>query len=257
MDETQTAIVLARFPLGAGQGFDEHTHDHHQLAWVRDGVLMVTVGEQNWILPPSLALWIPAGIPHSSSAVRSAATMQGIYLSREARPEWTSPTVVGVSTLLRELIDLLCAEDAPSGARAKAEALVPELLAPARTLTVAVPMPRDERAARIASELLLDPGDSRDLAGWGRHVGASARTLSRIFAAETELGFAQWRSRLRLRASLAYLAEGESVGTTAMLVGFGSTSAFIAAFSALMGVTPGAYFAQVAQLADQRHEMSV
>lgn len=257
MTDDLTAIVLARFPLDAGQGFDEHVHDHHQLAWVRDGVLMVTVGDRNWVLPPTLALWVPAGVPHSSSAARTAATMQGIYLPREMRADWTAPTVVTVSPLLRELIDFLSVEGASTAARATAEALVPELLAPARTFTVDVPMPSDARAVRIADELMLDPGDSRDLGAWGRHVGASTRTLSRIFAAETGLGFAQWRSRLRLRASLAYLAEGESVGTTAMLVGFGSTSAFIAAFSELMGVTPGAYFARAAQLADQRHELSV
>ena len=257
MTDDPTAIVLARFPLDAGQGFDEHVHDHHQLAWVRDGVLMVTVDERNWVLPPSLALWIPAGVPHSSAAARTAAMMQGIYLPREMRADWTAPTVVAVSPLLRELIDFLADPDVPGAARTRAEALVPELLAPARTFTVTVPMPQDARAVRIAEELRIDPGDARDLGEWGRHVGASTRTLSRIFAAETGLGFAQWRSRLRLRASLAYLADGESVGTTAMLVGFGSTSAFIAAFSELMGVTPGAYFARVAQLADQRHELSV
>ncbi|AYG03769.1 AraC family transcriptional regulator [Gryllotalpicola protaetiae] len=257
MTDDPTAIVLARFPLDAGQGFDEHVHDRHQLAWVRDGVLMVTVGDRNWVLPPSLALWVPAGVRHSSSAARAAATMQGIYLPREMRADWTAPTVVAVSPLLRELIDFLVDAGASSSARAKAEALIPELLTPARTFTVSVPMPTDARAVRIAEELLLDPGDGRDLGEWGRHVGASTRTLSRIFAAETGLGFAQWRSRLRLRASLAYLAEGESVGATAMLVGFGSTSAFIAAFSELMGVTPGAYFARVVQLADQRHELAV
>ncbi|GAA4170674.1 helix-turn-helix transcriptional regulator [Gryllotalpicola koreensis] len=256
MDDKLTAIVLTRFPLDAGEGFDEHVHDHHQLAWVRDGVLTVTVGDRNWVLPPSLALWIPAGVPHTSTAGRTAATMQGIYLPSEMRAEWTAPTVVGVTPLLRELIDFLGDAEAPGPARTKAEALIPDLLAPAQTFTVSVPMPHDARAVRIARELLLDPGDARDLGEWGRHVGASTRTLSRIFAAETGLGFTQWRSRLRLRASLAYLADGESVGTTAMLVGFGSTSAFIAAFSELVGVTPGAYFARVAQLADQRHELA-
>ena len=254
--ERQTAIVLHEFPLGAGEGFDEHEHEAHQLAWVRDGVLMVSVGERNWMLPPSLALWIPAGTPHASYAARGAATMQGIYLPARLRRDWREPVVVGVGGLLRELIDFLRRDDIADAARTRAEALVPELLEPVQTLTIEVRMPRDPRAVQIARGLLEDPGDERDLAAWGRQVGASARTLSRIFPAETGLGFAQWRSRLRIRAALAHLAEGEPVGSTATLVGFASASAFIAAFSQLTGMTPGAYFAQIGQLAQSRDDLS-
>ncbi len=252
----QTAILLHEFPLAAGEGFDEHAHERHQLAWVRDGVLMVSIGGRHWMLPPTLALWIPAGTPHASTAARSAATMQGVYLPPELLLGWREPVVVGVGPLLRELIDFLCRDDISETARDRAEALVPELLEPVRTFAIEVPMPQDSRAARIMEELLLDPGDDRDLASWGRLVGASARTLSRIFPAETGLGFAQWRSRLRLRASLAHLAAGESVGATASLVGFASASAFIAAFSQLTGMTPGAYFAQFGELARSRNELA-
>jgi AraC-like DNA-binding protein/quercetin dioxygenase-like cupin family protein len=251
--ERQTAIELASFAMERGESFDEHAHESHQLAWVRDGVLMVSVGDRHWMLPPSLALWLPAETPHVSTAIRSAATMQGIYLPADLLPEWTEPVPVAVDPLLRELIDFLCQDDVPAAARAKAEALVPELLQPAESLAIEVPMPRDERAVRIADALVAEPADDRDLAEWGRHAGASARTLTRIFAAETGLGFSQWRSRLRLRASLAHLADGESVSATAIRVGFASPSAFIAAFNQLTGTTPGAYFANLAQ---SRHTLS-
>jgi AraC-like DNA-binding protein/quercetin dioxygenase-like cupin family protein len=240
-----TAIVLERFPMPRGGGFEEHTHDVHQLAWVREGILMVTIGERHWVLPPSLALWIPAGIAHTSTAVREEATMQGIYLPRAVQQHWTEPTVVTMSGLLRELVDYLCSVDLRPGARHAAEALVPELLEPSATLTIEVPLPSDPRAMRIAEALLADPGDPRDLGDWGHAVGASVRTLSRVFPAQTGMGFAQWRSRMRLRASLAHLAAGETVSTTAALVGFASTSAFIAAFGRLTGMTPGAYFASI------------
>ncbi|HEY0188789.1 MAG TPA: helix-turn-helix transcriptional regulator [Cellulomonas sp.] len=264
--DSATAITLARFPMEAGQAFRELSHDAHQLAWVRDGVLTVTVGQRNWTLPPSLALWIPAGVPHTSAATRAAATMQGVYLSPHLLPEWDAPTVVAITPLVRELIDYLADPGIPSAARAKAEELMPELLEPTQVLTIDVPLPRDSRTAGIADALLVDPGDDRDLARWGRVVGASARTLSRLFPQETGLGFAQWRSRLRLQASLAHLADGESVGTTAALVGFSSTSAYIQAFGALTGMTPGAYLAGMRRaaaepmesgpMASERHDLS-
>jgi AraC-like DNA-binding protein len=254
--DSAASIALERFPLGAGEGFELHEHDAHQLAWARDGVLMVAIGERSWMLPPSLALWIPAGTPHSASAVRSAATLQGVYLPARIRPPWPGPEVVAVTPLLRELIDYLCRDGLDADARTRAEALVPSLLEPAAGLAIDVPMPGDGRAARIAAGLELDPGDPRDLAAWGRAVGSSARTLSRIFAAETGLGFGQWRSRLRLRASLAHLAAGEPVGTTAALVGFASASAYIAAFSQLTGSTPGAYLARLQGMALSRHDVA-
>ncbi|WP_210415899.1 AraC family transcriptional regulator [Humibacter ginsenosidimutans] len=245
--------MLHNLPMEAGERFDEHEHDLHQLAWVRDGVLMVSIGDRHWMLPPTLALWIPAHTPHASSAMRTAAHMQGIYLPASMLPGWRDPTVVGVPPLLRELIDHLCRDDLTASARDAAERLVPELLEPAQTFTVDVPLPRDERAVKIAEALSADPGDERDLAAWGRAVGASTRTLSRIFAAETGMGFAQWRSRLRLRASLAHLADGESVSRTAALVGFSSASAYIAAFGQLTGMTPGAYFERMSEMAELQH----
>ena len=167
-----TAIVLETWAMRPGDRFDEHEHELHQLAWVRDGVLMVTIGDRHWILPPTLALWIPAGTRHSSSALRSAARMQGVYLPATLLPGWNEPTVVGVTPLLRELIDLLCRNDLHRSAREAAEHLVPELLEPAQTFTIDVPIPRDERAAKIAAALSDDPGDERDLAAWTEALDA-------------------------------------------------------------------------------------
>ena len=46
------------------------------------------------------------------------------------------------------------------------------------------------------------------MSDWGRQVGASGRTLSRIIERGTGLGFEQWRTRLRIAAALAALANG-------------------------------------------------
>ncbi|MDN5667584.1 helix-turn-helix domain-containing protein [Arthrobacter russicus] len=243
-DFSQPVIALATFELEAGNKFDEHVHDVDQLAWVREGVLMVTVGSRHWMLPPSLALWIPAGTWHTTTSVRSG-TMQGIYLNpRVSAVQWKEPTVVSVPTLLREMINYLGA-DLAEEPRKRAEALMPDLLQPVSTFTIELPMPSDSRAIAIAESLLANPADPRDLAAWGLTVGASTRTLSRIFADETGSGFGQWRTALRLRAALAHLAEGAAVSQVATRVGYSSTSAFIAAFRKIAGQTPGAYFAQL------------
>jgi AraC-like DNA-binding protein len=72
-------------------------------------------------------------------------------------------------------------------------------------------------------------------------VHAGVRTLSRLFAAETGLSFAQWRTRIRIRAAIEHLAEGASVNATARAVGYRKPDAFIAAFRRATGQTPGTY----------------
>src|SRR5581483_1846341 len=99
-----------------------------------------------------------------------------------------------------------------------------------------------DRARHVAEALLEDPGDDRTLATWGHHVGASSRTLARIFVAETGLSFGRWRTLARLQAALLQLAEGLPVGLVAARVGYRTPSAFVAAFRAHTGSTPGRYF---------------
>ena len=47
--------------MPAGTRFDWHTHTDHQLAWAASGVLTVMTADATWVLPPTRALWIPAG----------------------------------------------------------------------------------------------------------------------------------------------------------------------------------------------------
>ncbi|NEW36938.1 AraC family transcriptional regulator, partial [Nocardia cyriacigeorgica] len=57
-------IVVGKFPLPAGQWIRSHYHPQHQLAWTRSGVLGVAVDDAYWVLPPTRALWLPAGVVH-------------------------------------------------------------------------------------------------------------------------------------------------------------------------------------------------
>src|SRR5919198_5559343 len=98
----QVAIRTAEIP--GGVAFDWHTHPVHQFAWARTGVLTLTTADGTWVLPPSRALWIPAGVPHVLGS-SGAATARNLYLRRGRG--WTAPTVVRVSDLLAHLIDHL------------------------------------------------------------------------------------------------------------------------------------------------------
>ena len=236
------AVIVVTFPMPAGLVFDWHTHEDHQLAWAASGVLTVRTSAAAWVLPPSRALWIPAGLRHETLSAGTA-TMRALYIRPELCPiGWPDATPVAASPLLAELIGYL--EDPGLGPerRAHAEAVLVDLLQPVTMTAVEVRMPAEERARQVAEALAGDPADGRTLAQWGRQVGASERTLARAFVAGTGLPFGRWRALLRLQAALPALAAGEPVGNVARQVGYESVSAFVAAFRRETGVTPARYF---------------
>jgi AraC-like DNA-binding protein/quercetin dioxygenase-like cupin family protein len=236
------AVVVATFPMPAGLVFDWHTHSDHQLAWAASGVLTVRTRESAWILPPTRALWIPAGLRHETLSTGTA-TMRSAYI-RPARCQigWTEPTPVSASPLLAELIAYLADADLATERRANAEAVLVDLLRPVAMTTIEVRMPVDDRAKKVADAIAADPADGRTLAEWGREVGASERTLARAFLADTGMSFGRWRTLLRVQLALSALARGEPVGNVARQVGYDSDSAFVQAFRRETGVTPASYF---------------
>jgi AraC-like DNA-binding protein/quercetin dioxygenase-like cupin family protein len=235
------AIVVGAFPMGAGVWFGAHAHPQHQVAWTARGVVAVTIGSDHWVLPPTRALWIPAGVVHRTGATRQAA-MHGVYLDpARCRVGWTVPTAVPVGRLLGELIVHLCRDDLGTVERAHAEEVVLDLLQPLPTTAVTVPMPADDRASRVAEALLADPADDRSLDALARAAGTSTRTLSRLFVQDTGLSFNRWRTRLRMQAALPLLADGQPVQRVAREVGYATPSAFVAAFRRTLGMSPGRY----------------
>lgn len=234
-------IVVGHFPLSSGQWISPHSHTHHQLAWTRSGVLSVAVDDAYWVLPPTRALWLPAGVVHRTGATRDA-LLCSLYLNPvRCTLDWTEPTAVGVDGLLAHLIAYLAREDLADDARLRAEAVVLDLLHPLPTLPIDVPLPVDERVRAVANTLLADPSDSRSLEAHARSIGVSRRTLTRLFVRDTGLSFDRWRTHMRLRAALSLLAEGRPVSQVAHTVGYATPSAFLAAFRRTVGTSPGRY----------------
>jgi AraC-like DNA-binding protein len=237
--------VVATFPMPVGTVFNWHTHEDHQLAWASSGVLTVLTADATWVLPPTRALWIPAGLPHQAEAAGQA-TMRSLYVRPDVRVPAlagrTRPAVVAASPLLAELIGYLGTSGLDPGPRAHGEALLADLLTPIPVTTISVRSPAEGPARSVAEGLRRDLADKRTLAEWGHQVGASERTLARAFVAGTGMSFGRWRTLLRMQAALPMLAAGEVAGRVAIRVGYETPSAFTAAFRREFGVTPAAYF---------------
>jgi AraC-like DNA-binding protein len=224
---------------------DRHSHNWVQLVYASEGVMSVQTDDGTWIVPPNRSVWIPARVGHSI-AMSGKVSMRTIYfLPTLVKTFPRRCCVIEVSPLLRELILRAVAmgplrRDVPAHRR-----LVDFMLDQLRvlpTLPLELPMPRDPRALRIAVLIRDNPGDRATLATLAKTAGASHRTLERVFRADTRMTLGRWRQQARLLLAVRMLASGESVTSTALEVGYDSTSAFIEAFSSVLGATPGRYY---------------
>lgn len=168
--------------------------------------------------------------------------MRSIYIQADAAARFGgSCRVVDVSLLLRELILVLASEPIEyclQGRNAHVVALILSELAAARTLPLQIPWPLDRRLLAVCNAILDAPGQSHRVEYWADKVGASSRTLIRLFLKETGLTYRQWVQQVRLACALERLEKGESVGRIARELGYVSASAFSAMFRRATGASP-------------------
>lgn len=105
-----------------------------------------------------------------------------------------------------------------------------------------LPIAQDIRLQKIYAALCDNPADNRTIEDWGRRVGATGRTLRRLFRSQTGLSFQQWRRQFRILEAMERLEAGQPVTNVALDLGYDSTSAFITMFKKKLGTTPGQYF---------------
>ncbi|MDT3397459.1 helix-turn-helix transcriptional regulator [Streptomyces sp. B1866] len=232
----------SRVPLADRERIDWHFHTHGQLISPGRGVLRISTAAGAWIVPPQRAVWIPARVPHAHQA-HGPTELRALVFPASADPlGGGQPAVLAVPPLLREVIAALTGDPGlPPAHRRNLERVALDQLRRVEALRLCLPYPADPRLRDVAAILQDDPADCRTLAQLGAAVGAAERTLSRLFRAETGMTFPQWRTQLRLHHSLTLLASGASVTTAAAACGYSGPSAFIQAFRAAFGVTPGAY----------------
>ncbi len=229
-----------RWPSGGTSAADAHRRGH--LVYAARGVLSVHTEGSTSIVPANRVGWTPAGVAHHHRAhghtdmriVFLPAALAGLLPSR--------PVVFLVSDLAREVLLTLTGEPEPErAASARLRRVLVDQLQEAREQPLQLPEPRDGRLRALARLLSASPADNSALADLGRGVGASSRTLSRLLRDELGMTFYEWRTQLRVYHALVLLAEGHDTTRVAHACGWANPSSFIAAFSAVVGTTPGRY----------------
>ena len=224
-----------------------HSHARGQLVYAARGVLSVHTERGTSIVPANRVAWTPAGFTHYHRA-HGHTDMRIVFLPGSlARLVPGRPAVFLASGLAREILLALtgprgydrAARDHDRAASARLRRVLVDELREAPEQPLQLPEPRDDRLQAVAGMLYRDPADSRSLAELGQAAGASARTLSRLLHDELGMTFYEWRTQLRIYRALVLLADGHDTTRVAHACGWANPSSFIAAFTAIIGTTPG------------------
>ncbi|WP_085608261.1 MULTISPECIES: helix-turn-helix transcriptional regulator [unclassified Pseudomonas] len=219
-----------------------HQHQRGQLLYTRRGCTRITLAQQLCLLPPSRAAWIPGGVTHRA-VMQQSVDYRSIYLTSELCRELPQQVcVIEVSPLLRAVLEPMAIADfATDWQQGKFVHLLGLCLSEIRDAAqqpMLLPLPQDKRLASLLARPEQLPPELQVLE---QQIGASSRTIGRIFQRETGISYQQWRQQWRLMRAMELLATGRNLGYCAFELGFASDSAFIAFFKSMTGSTPGAW----------------
>lgn len=243
--DRRSAIATLTRDYRAGQVIPLHFHDRDQLVYASRGVMTIRTRDGTWVVPPNRAVWIPAEISHSI-AMSGEVAMRTLYLKpriADALPR--TCCVINVSALLKELVLYACTLRALKKTVEWQDHLIGVILhqlATVQMVPLQLPHLADPRLVRIARIFMSDPSDRRTLAQCCRVIGASKRSVERLFQHEVGMTFGKWRQQLRLMQAMRLLAEGAKVTHAALESGYSTPSAFISMFRGVLGTTPTLYF---------------
>ena len=235
-------VIKREVPLDAA--IEKHQHLWGQFIYASAGVIAVNIANERYIVPTEQGVWVPPKVNHQVIALTQV-TLTSFYFDLKLISRFPQHScLLLVSNFLKALIreaKIIAADYTWQSSDGRLLRLLVDKLTVARQVTFALPYPRDLRLMIMTRELQNFPDNKLSLEQWGTKLGASARTLSRIFKKETGLNYSQWRQKLNLQLAITQLAAGESVTNIAINLGYESASAFIYMFKKHFGISPSKY----------------
>ncbi|MCG3460461.1 helix-turn-helix transcriptional regulator [Xenorhabdus bovienii] len=219
-----------------------HQHDMGQLLFTQQGCIKITLANQLSILPPTRVAWIPPKTLHRAE-MRGSVGYRSIYLDISGI-EWISrqSEILQTTPLLRVILERIAISsfdtDWHQGKGTHLLAVFFDEMSEAGKEPTLLPLPSDRRLARLPFDQLPPP-----LQMLATHIGASEKTITRIFLRETGMNYQQWRQQWRLIKAIELLAQDKTLSYVAQELGFANDSAFVTFFRKNMGRPPREYMA--------------
>ena len=219
-----------------------HSHPWHQLLFPIIGLLQTQVRDMKFLVPHSTSVFVPAGVIHKSIALANTHFM-GLYFNPDL---FRKIQLSGSPIFVSEFIKLLLTEikskfkdgNCPLSVKINLINVLIDQIESSKITDFKLLIPEDRRIKHIFDCYTENPSLELTLDEWSRKVGATKRTLTRLFSRELGTSFSLWRQNLRLVSSLRLLELDLPINEVAFAVGYQNDSSYIKAFREKFGVTP-------------------
>lgn len=220
-----------------------HQHQKNQLLYAPRGCMRISLNNQVCILPPSRAAWIPANVLHRATMTNIVDYRSVYFYNTEEYQLPGGVKIIEVTDLLKALIErmALWPWDKKEEEQTNTAALFFEELRAAKEETLQLRFPTDKRVNAFLHQLSSPGALAPPLNQLQKQIGASSKTISRIFSKETGMSYQHWRQQWRLLKAIELLSTGLQVNDVAYQLDFSSDSAFIHFFRQQTGKSPMQY----------------
>lgn len=224
--------------------YPTHKHAGGEFVYAFRGVMEVKVLGQHLLAPPQYGIWLPPETEHIGLN-RKEAGHCSVYVAKPLCGRLPRvPCALSVGPLIVAMLDRLRERPPQSPATPEDERFLQVLVDELATASCAgsyLPSSNDAVLAPVLQALEAHPEDNRSLAELARLAHTTERTLIRRCRRDLGMSLSEWRQRLRILRAMPLLESGRSVESTALDLGYSSSSAFIAMFRKLMHVTPAEF----------------
>jgi len=226
-----------------------HTHDHHQLLAIRNGVSLLVDSTRKQPLFGSMAALIPAKLPHRSTVVGDFVTYKSLYFAPELFhadvSEITVFTMSGLGTTLFNRIVVHKEPDLGMGLNRECLDLLMKILnedirRPVNL--VRLPQPKDPQARAVIDFIERNYARKLGMSDFTASFPYSGRHLSRLFKADIKISIFDYLRLYRiLMASVALSVSPATITQVAYDSGYESISTFYRDFNAIFAQAPKAF----------------
>lgn len=229
--------------------FSMHSHDHHALAIILEGVFALRRGRTVETLHQGAVVWVPAGEVHGGHRVGTqrcryrmtylsdafvATSVGAARISRQSR--YCGQTFAEVKDLHR-----VCRTERTDAVKDRLESVLQRLSQEGASIEPG----RSRRHPAVDRVVDLLTEDDREVGELAREVGLHPVTLSRLFTKTLGLPPHAFRLDRKVQEARSRIANGAGLAEVAADLGFADQSHLTRHFKRRFGLTPGAYARQI------------
>ncbi len=219
----------------------EHLHQKGQLLFAKSGTMRITLNNEMSILAPQRVAWIPPYCQHRVT-LNEVVGYRSIYIDTHVFSHLPKKHTIWSSTpLLQAVLEKIALSNWGSPWQSSSRErnwlnVLWDEIEDATIESMQLIYPQDSRLAKLLLFTLPPP-----LQELTQYIGASEKTITRIFQKETGLNYQAWRQQWRLLKAIELLHSTATLAQIAEALGFANDSAFAAFFKKMTGLSTRQY----------------